>query len=62
MAKDFDYQNCGAYFIGPKADLRDVNLKANLKGVGIKEAIYDERTEWPEGFSPVIAGAILRKD
>lgn len=51
------------------ADLTDANLKqARFEGADLTDAtladanvqcIYDERTVWPNGFDPVVAGAIL---
>ena len=40
------------------ADLREANLSwANLRG-----AKYNTNTQWPEGFDPVAAGAVLEED
>ena len=41
------------------ADIRGAKLKANLSGANLKMAIYDQKTEWPEGFDYEKAGAIL---
>ncbi len=47
-----------------RADLRQANLKgahfegANLEGVLLEGAVYDEYTQFPRGFNPLLAGAI----
>lgn len=33
---------------------------ANLNKADLKEAKYDQKTKWPEGFDPIAAGAILK--
>ncbi len=44
------------------ADLRGARLdKTDLNGAKLINAIYDEFTQWPEGFDPQSAGAILKK-
>jgi Pentapeptide repeats (8 copies) len=46
-----------------RADLRQANLKdahfegANLEGVLLEGAVYDEYTQFPRGFNPLMAGA-----
>ena len=46
--KDFDYQNCGAYYIGPKANLQGADLeyanleRANLEGANLKDANLED--------------------
>ena len=41
------------------ADLRGANLRAAgaMSMANIRGAIFDQRTAWPEGFDPVLAGA-----
>ncbi len=34
---------------------------AVLKDVSLAQALYDDKTRWPEGFDPVAAGAVLDK-
>lgn len=42
------------------ADLSDVNLDDGLEQekTSFKSATYDEFTQWPDGFDPIVAGAI----
>jgi uncharacterized protein YjbI with pentapeptide repeats len=35
---------------------------ANLTGADLRSAMYDNATEWPEGFDPVAAGAVRQAD
>lgn len=43
-----------------RANLAGADLEsAELQDVSLEDAAYDERTNWPEGFSPEIAGARL---
>jgi uncharacterized protein YjbI with pentapeptide repeats len=48
-----------------RADLQEANLcganlsQAILRGAGLRDARYDQQTQWPEGLMPAIAGAIL---
>lgn len=40
------------------ADIRKASLKyANLENADLSDAVYDQATEWPDGFDPVAAGA-----
>ncbi len=42
------------------ADLRGADLKmANLSGATLKRAKYNTNTQWPGGFDPAAAGAVL---
>jgi len=51
---DADLREAGLYSAGLMgADLTD----ANLEGVKLKYAFYDNATIWPEGFDPKAAGA-----
>ncbi len=43
-----------------RANLRGANLtRTNLRGANLKGAVADTDTQWPEGFDPVAAGAIV---
>ena len=43
------------------ADLCDANLRgADLSGASLLNTAYDDRTAWPAGFDPRIAGAFKR--
>jgi pentapeptide repeat protein len=43
------------------ADLRGATLTAaNLDGASVQGAVYDDRTQWPEGFDPEPAGGKRR--
>ena len=43
-----------------KANLRGADLSnANISNVNWDAARYDNRTKWPEGFDPVVAGLTL---
>ena len=45
------------------ADLRGADLTdAILSGALLNEAKYDTKTDWPEGFDPEVAGAVLVDD
>ena len=42
------------------ADLRGSNMRESiLSGAILRGARYDVQTEWPEGFDPVVASAVL---
>ena len=48
----------GAILTG--ADLTGADLRrANLTWAALTGTHYDEHTQWPEGFDPVAAGAVL---
>ena len=54
----FDYQNCGATYIGPRANLQGANLQgANLQDVKLYEAFYNGDTKWPPEFNLQTSGA-----
>ncbi|MEM7533749.1 MAG: pentapeptide repeat-containing protein [Chloroflexota bacterium] len=64
---NFNYQTSGA--IGPNADLSEAILRyvdlsgidlseANLSGANLREAFYNNKTKWPEGFDYRKSGAI----
>lgn len=43
-----------------RANLSGANLSnVNLLAADVRDAIYNWRTIWPDGFDPVAAGAIL---
>ena len=49
----------GAYLTG--ADLRRADLTgANLAGVDLAGAVADQYTVWPDGFTPVDHGVVVR--
>lgn len=44
------------------ADLRGADLRgADLTGANLRGATYNDQTDWPEGYDPVAAGALLEK-
>jgi hypothetical protein len=53
------------YTIEPGANLRGANLEganlagANLAGANLSKVEVDKETEWPLGFDPEAAGAII---
>ena len=45
------------------ANLQCANLRgANLRGANLDRARYNADTEWPAGFDPAAAGAVLAED
>ena len=46
-----------------RSDLRRVDLsRAVIDGTNVQGAIYDANTQFPEGFDPAAAGAILTSE
>jgi hypothetical protein len=45
-----------------RANLRGANyLLANLQNADLTKAIYNDKTQWDENFSPTAAGAVKEK-